>query len=417
MTLSLQGLKKDPVANLYKILVFLFPLGAAFIQHWATVFFYALLALSLFTCCRKGFLVRSTGDKSIFWGYGIFFAAALASLVNADDLSQGFARIDPLLGFLFFILMFLGIRKAGADVLGPYIKGLAVAGLILFCAALYTTEIQSLPRARGYYNAIVFGDIAIFIALTGFSFACFNGFVSRVWQWVIFLSIPLALYASFLAGSRGGWLAVLAVIPVIAYLLTKNGQGRKGIVVLVLGFSFAFSSPFIFADTIGFQLERTAESMESFFSAEDKNTSTGQRFLMWSVAIDIWKDNPILGSGLGDFRHDVTRRMKQNETELSIAHVHAHNIFYEYLATTGLVGFVSMILGLFVVPFRFFIKALRKDQARQMIFAGAAGIVALVSFAVFGLTENWLGRSALVKSFLVAILIFTSTISSEKNNA
>lgn len=417
MTLSLQRLRNDPAANLYKILVFLFPLGAAFVQHWATVFFYALVALSLFVCCRAGFLATGTDAGSIFWGFGIFFFAAFGSLFNADDLSQGFARIDPLLGFLFFVLIFLGIRKTGVNVLGPYLKGLAVAGLILFCAALYTTEIQGLPRARGYYNTIVFGDIAVFIALTGFSFACFRGFLGRAWQWVVFLSVPLALYASFLAGSRGGWLAILPVIPMLAYLLTKIGQGRKGIVVLVLGFSCAFSSPFIFADTIGFQLQRTAESVESFFSAEDKNTSTGQRFLMWSVATDIWKDNPILGSGLGDFRHDVKSRIKQDETELDVVYVHAHNIFYEYLATTGLLGFVSLILGIFVVPFRFFIKALRKDQSRQVIFAGIAGIVALVSFAVFGLTENWLGRSVFVKSFLVAILIFTSTISLEKKNA
>ena len=54
------------------------------------------------------------------------------------------------------------------------------------------------------------------------------------------------------------------------------------------------------------------------------------RFRIWKTALEEFKKNPVLGSGIGISYHD---------NAMNIDYVHPHNIILELLAETGLVGF------------------------------------------------------------------------------
>jgi O-antigen ligase len=75
---------------------------------------------------------------------------------------------------------------------------------------------------------------------------------------------------------------------------------------------------------------------------QDINTSVSIRLRTWKTAIDEFKENPVLGSGIGISYHDKV---------LNIDLVHPHNIVLELLAETGLVGF-----GVFAILFGLIFK-------------------------------------------------------------
>ena len=81
---------------------------------------------------------------------------------------------------------------------------------------------------------------------------------------------------------------------------------------------------------------------------ETGGTESGQiRFIVWKGAIDIFKHNPIFGSGLETFAYSYYqyRPIAHNLTsEWDFLYNKAHNEYLNYLATTGIVGFGTYIL-------------------------------------------------------------------------
>ena len=55
-------------------------------------------------------------------------------------------------------------------------------------------------------------------------------------------------------------------------------------------------------DIVQQRLDQSYTNIVSFMKGENLNSSIGQRFLMWDIAIKMFSKNPLLGSGLGDFR-------------------------------------------------------------------------------------------------------------------
>jgi O-antigen ligase len=78
------------------------------------------------------------------------------------------------------------------------------------------------------------------------------------------------------------------------------------------------------------------------FSGDSNAYDSIIRIRIWKSAIDKFKKNPFLGSGIGVAYHDEV---------LDAEYVHPHNIVLELLAETGVVGF-----GIFIVLFSLILK-------------------------------------------------------------
>ena len=93
--------------------------------------------------------------------------------------------------------------------------------------------------------------------------------------------------------------------------------------------------------------ERTVARFEP---NEVERTTLVGRLTGFKLAVGVWREFPILGSGLGTFV-DVSSTVQRDDLE----HIydHAHNDYLELLATTGIVGFCvaagSLLAGLVVV--------------------------------------------------------------------
>lgn len=135
--------------------------------------------------------------------------------------------------------------------------------------------------------------------------------------------------------SRSSFLSSL----VLVFLFVLFSKSSKRILFLIGGVGVALLLVKLFPEFID-RINTIQDTVE---------TSGGNgRFERWSIAIDVWKDHPILGVGMGQIRyyspiHDVT-----------------HNTFLENLAEGGLFAFVlflGMLIMYFVASYRYYKKS------------------------------------------------------------
>lgn len=112
------------------------------------------------------------------------------------------------------------------------------------------------------------------------------------------------------------------------------------------------------------------------------------RLLVWRGAIDIWRNNPIFGTGVETFAfaYYKYRPAAHNLTsEWRYLYNKAHNEYLNYAATTGTVGILTYlsIIGLFLFVS---IKYLWKNKHKQNLLAASlvAGYIGIIVSNFFG---------------------------------
>jgi len=124
------------------------------------------------------------------------------------------------------------------------------------------------------------------------------------------------------------------------------------------------------------------------------------RLLVWHGAIDIWKNNPIFGSGLETFAYAYYqyRPAAHNMTsEWKFLYNKAHNDYLNYLATTGTVGIVTyllMIASFLFFSVRYIFKKRNKLSEKDFL------IVALITGYGTILLTNFFGFSVVMINIL-----------------
>jgi len=217
--------------------------------------------------------------------------------------------------------------------------------------------------------------IGVLIAsLTGAQHRSWESFFRNLMQWVITpkmglrLGLVIMVIALVLTRSRMGnssFFISLLIAGVIGLLLAK--RATKSMVILLV--SLVAIDVFIVGTYFGTQrvVERIAQT----------TAETEDRDEVASYALDMWKDYPVFGSGLGSFPV-VFPRYSADGTLVS--YTHAHNDYLEFGAEAGVVGL--SLLGLMVLmSFAAALRAqyLRRDPLmRGLSFAAMMGILALM---------------------------------------
>ncbi len=120
---------------------------------------------------------------------------------------------------------------------------------------------------------------------------------------------------------------------------------------------------------------------------ENGGTESGQiRFIVWQGALDIFRHNPLFGSGVETFAYSYYqfRPASHNLTsEWDFLYNKAHNEYLNYLATTGIVGFASYmaVILLFVYWVIRKLAASKQENEQKMLIAALLG--SYVSYLIY----------------------------------
>lgn len=237
----------------------------------------------------------------------------------------------------------------------------------------------------------------------------FAGGVERDKRFIYVFAAGLMAVALVMTNSRGG---ILSLIAEIVFLVGMTGfrrsrrsgdseadgkSGFRGAAVRAgLGLALILS---IFAGVVMLGGEPVVNRFMGTVSSADPTTG---RAHFWRVTLEIIRDYPILGTGLGSFGLAFTRY----DTRSGFLRVEqAHN---DYLQTLSDAGAIGALVGLFfiVTLFRLGLKrAASEDKFRRGVAIGAlAGCFAVLIHSFFDFTLHTTSNALL---FLVVAALAT----------
>jgi putative inorganic carbon (HCO3(-)) transporter len=191
-----------------------------------------------------------------------------------------------------------------------------------------------------------------------FALACFalgRGSLRTLGAW----TAGLGMVALLCTQSLGGLMAFGCVLVLAIFCFVRD---RKQRLLLLVG---------ICTLAIGFHLAR--EILNPAHQGTDFGYDQATRLVLWSVAWDLFVHSPVTGVGWGNFV-DLYGSYVTQFSWIPQGVLAVHNIYLQFLAETGLVGFTAFSLLIF--------RAIR--QAVRQLRCSAAVIDRTLAFGVLG---------------------------------
>ena len=182
-----------------------------------------------------------------------------------------------------------------------------------------------------------------------------------------YLFLTLIFYISLLfTKSKSGIIACL--VSLALYFIFNFFQNKNFRKLLIFNFSLLIIFTILINNPLkDYIFPSKLEIRNSTLEINKLNvTSSGDiRKIVWTGAIDLWKKFPIFGTGVETFAYSYywTRPTEHNLTsEWDYLYNKAHNEYINYLATTGIVGFITYIF--LILSTLFFI--IKKSDIRNL---------------------------------------------------
>ncbi|MEZ2132811.1 MULTISPECIES: O-antigen ligase family protein [unclassified Sinorhizobium] len=340
--------------------------------------------ITFYVYCMTPERPRTTWLAWLCIGWGFYAAARFAAMyffspdhqLGASEWLYIFPVFFPMLGFG-FSLTFSQIEKMLAAFFAVALVFLLV--MTPYATVLAGEAITPLIQHNRIHGAVSCGLMTIG-AFFWLRYYLRSGTRSQFARFAVFaapLVMILCLFNIYGSKSKGVWLAMVAVLPILAlFVLNKSKRKAAAIAVgsaaLVLGAGvyaartnlYETAGPTIVAAAP--LLEGTAEGndvdalVSTAIDSPDTPTSMGERLQLWSNAWEVFSASPIFGAGNQWLsRWHQTRYAKVKYTLL-------HNGYFEILVRHGLFGaaiFSIMLYGFFLSVWRASQKQLIAQEA------------------------------------------------------
>ena len=312
----------------------------------------------------------------------LFMFLPLIALLWAEDLARGLDLASKsyywLLSFTVASLSFK--HYSYKRLLDAFLWGL------LFSACVVVLQVVGIVPLEGARAAAFMGPItlSLFFVLGMVLISYYFSRAPTLRQKTVTVAVML-LFAFGLAatGGRIGYLICLLLSPWILY----NLFGRR----YILGMVVAVSLAVVVVATVPVVRQRVVEAVkntEAFLAGGQKNSSVGLRFQMWSGAVHIFLDNPLLGVGTGGFNSAIR---EYSDEPLLQGFDQPHNSYLYIASSYGAVGLFSLF-WLFAV---FFLKGWRARNTLE----GCSIIAFALVFFLGSMTDSQILSLATAKMF------------------
>lgn len=234
---------------------------------------------------------------------------------------------------------------------GTYINRNHFAGLmdltvpLAFALAFYTYQLWSDPRRRAASTRSG-GESPLEFRIVFY----------------LFLAVIMVIGSVF-SYSRGGVISVsftliaLSVLTILKVRRKSWGLLIAGLATLALGFSLWVG--------VGGLVHRFVNMGRAGF------VTAQRRSMIWSDTAQLFRSNPILGTGLGTYE-DAMRPFQKHLVDLTIDH--AHNDYLEFGVETGLIGLALLFIPIFYLLVWMAISFLKDHRRyRSAILLGCIG--------------------------------------------
>lgn len=381
------------------ILIFLILLSiSSFISIAVSNIFLGILTLCFFIKTYQKKAKIDLDCKRYFIAISLFAIAMLLSALFSGDIVYGLKRwadmwiwrFMPFVVVIFLLDNYIDAKKVMLT---------GFAGITVTSVYAVYQGLSGMSRANGFYGhpMTLGGWFCIFLPLLLIEF--FERKLLGKYYWLAGLAFCICSAGLVFNATRGAWLAVTIVCTVLLlyYMFKSKRNLAVSIIFIALISTVLVNNP---------KFMHRLDTIDDF----DKYQSNTERILMWQSAWNMFKDHPILGVGLGQYKENYQQKYispEAKEPQLS----HAHNNFLQMLAENGIVGFVGFAIMFGYIVFKNLIDWFRTRNAYALMIVSAT-----VCLLLQGFTEYNVGNSAVIKMYclVLGICVLLSELQKDK---
>lgn len=209
----------------------------------------------------------------------------------------------------------------------------------------------------------------------------------------ILFQAPGASFGLIGLARAGSYSVIVGVLLFFLYFVFKKIKTEKGKKIFLWATSVSVLLSVLFVFTIGFKPAKQ-------FIFEN---ATGNRFVFWNIAVDGFKDRPLLGWGSDSYQYIYAKYF--NPIILTPGYAkefwvdRSHSIYFDELAMGGVMGILSLLFVYLVILWGSLYSAIRERGPDGYLFM--AVFAGVVSFLIQGLMifQNSIGW------FIIALIV------------
>ena len=387
------------------------------------------LATFLILFTRKEFKFRPEWYFSFFKnGLGLVYCGLM--IVSLLSFFKAYNLLESVLHFSKIFTTFSAAYLVSILVLADRrnIKYLCVAMTLLLIYDSWTVSIEVMNYiggkrgsvfdiTLGYSNKNILAS-SIFVKIP---FALFLIFFNR--QWIKALGLIgtlMAITATFFLSTRAFYLGTITLtIALLLYfgIRFKLSQDKYQLKLAGIYFLLVIGSYFIFTATEHYlypKADAKSLSIEARLSTIT-DPGGGGRLDGWKRSWHVFKENPLLGVGLGNWKIATLKEENLTLEDGSAVNYKAHNDFIETATETGIFGGALFILLFLLIGWIFIRILIRKDYSDwlQWLFLPSLGLFCYSFDAFFNFPQDRPEMGALFALYLGIAISLTTLFADE----
>ena len=322
----------------------------------------------------------------------VFSGAMLLSFLNTQDTPAGIRLLRTTiwkLGIVVVIVETVRTADRARLLLWAYAAGCSVLALL----TLYQGIVLHVWRPPTMWIAVHAGNLLMFGLTAMVSLLLFEATKGR--RTFLLAMCLLTIAALYLNGTRGAWVAVAFMLLLLPMVIPRATVKQRLAVyaLIVLGLMAASQAPFVrekFSEArINLELYRDGQA----------RTSLGYRIDMWKASMELFREHPVIGAGVGDWQYEVQRLIREGRAPESIKDYNqTHNIFLDAFSTLGIVGGIAL-LALIAAP----LLLARGGDGADAGLARAVAVLTTAAFVVSGMSDTLVHIRGVFTSYLMLI--------------
>ena len=385
----------------------------------------ALLVIAIGLYARKNFegaFVLSLFKKPYFISYGAYLLIGLIGLAFTIDFSDGIFEYSKLVLFACGIIFTVVCFKDAPNIKEKFIDSILISNFIVVAIGLFQF-ISILQNSNGDYNSTyalsgTFAHKNIFaeFLMMEFPFLLTCGLSADGKRKILSLGLTgLTIFLITVCLNRAVWLAIAfgGISSFIIYLVSvkknnaeKNQLGytkKNGLTLLVLIVSIAIGL-FIYSRFDSFTtIKKQVQSIGGYWYG-----SGGERIQLWKKSIKVFKEHPLIGSGVGSWKIEVLKYGHQGlaTEDNRTFHQRPHNDYLWILCEQGILGLLAYLISILsiLVMLVQLLRAEIRTNYRLFYFACIYTLMGYLVFAFFSFPKERIEHQ------LILMFVFSTVI-------